>query len=300
MEYTGLLKKYKVNRPLSSQDRENQLRQDKRLNIKIAHELTVIEINSSYLELVDKFFFWKGGLTTVCILLLSAITIMIASILKIVIFERAEELEAWLMLAFICIGSSPLIWLFSNSIRKEIKLTHYPIKFNRKTRKIHVFRLDGSILTANWDEVYFTQARVTSNYWEIQGHILADDGETVLETFALPALAHGLLEKEAVKGYWEFVRRYMEEGPASVIDIITGCLPIKNQKETLAFSYHRLAFSFGSVFSPFMIMYYLMDYPGRILAMHYSKIPQWPREIEEQCPVEPNDPYFKDAASNPD
>ncbi|NHR04278.1 hypothetical protein HA052_03620 [Chromobacterium haemolyticum] len=159
--------------------------------------------------------------------------------------------------------------------------------------------MDGSILTADWDQVFFTQTPVTNNYWEIQGHILADDGETVLETFALPALAHGRLEKEAGKGYWEFVRRYMEEGPASVIDIITGYLPIKNQKETLAFSYHRLAFSLGSGFSPFMIMYYLMDYPGRMLAMHYSKIPQWPREIEEQCPVEPNDPYFKDASSNP-
>ncbi len=121
----------------------------------------------------------------------------------------------------------------------------------------------------------------------------------MLETFALPALAYGLEEKESGKGYWEFIRRYMEDGPASVIDIITGCLPIKDQKETLAFSYHRLAFSLGSAFSPFMIMYYLMDYPGRMLAMHYSKIPQWPREIEEQCPVEPNDPYFKDASSNP-
>ncbi|WP_019102444.1 DUF6708 domain-containing protein, partial [Chromobacterium haemolyticum] len=202
MKYTGLLQKYKVNRPLSSQDRENQLREGKRLNIKIGHELTVIEINSSYLELVDKFFFWKGGLTTACALLLIAISIILIAFSKLVILERVNEIDAWLALLFTYTAFSPLIWLFSKSIRKEIKLTHYPIRFNRKTRKIHAFRLDGSILTADWDQVFFTQTPVTNNYWEIQGHILAEDGETVLETFALPALAHGRLEKEAGKGYW--------------------------------------------------------------------------------------------------
>ncbi|OQS43864.1 DUF6708 domain-containing protein [Chromobacterium haemolyticum] len=299
MEYTGLLQKHKVNRPPSSLDRENQLHQEKRLNIKIGHELTVIEINSSYLEVVDKFFFWKGGLTTACSLLLVGIFVILIAFLRLIIIERSNEIEAWLALLFACAVFSPLIWLFTRSIHKEINLTHYPIRFNRNTRKIHVFRLDGSVLTANWDQVFFTQSLVTSKFWEFQGHILAEDRETVLETFALPILAAGPKAKEDFKGYWEFIRRYMEEGPASVIDVITGYLPIKQKKETLAFCYHRVAFSLGSTINPLMLLYYIMYYPGRIPAMHYSKIPQWPREIEEQCPVNPNDPYFKDASSNP-
>ncbi|WP_374422602.1 DUF6708 domain-containing protein [Chromobacterium sp.] len=298
MEYTGLLKNYQINRPLSSEDRKNQLQKDKRLNIKIGHELTVIEINSSYLEVVDKFFFWKGWLTTACTILLTLIAVLLLAFLKVAITERLNDFESWLALLFVFAVFSPLIFLLSNSIHKEINLTHYPIRFNRKSRKIFAFRPDSKILTADWDQVFFTQVSVSGKYWEFQCHILDKDGETILETFALPALAYGVEEKEDFKGYWEFIRRYMEEGPASVIDNITACLPIKKKKETLKFSYQRLAYSLGGP-SLFMLLYYTICYPGRILTMHYSKIPQWPREIEEQCPVEPNDPYFKDATSNP-
>ncbi|BBF87231.1 hypothetical protein DLM_3645 [Aquitalea magnusonii] len=43
-----------------------------------------------------------------------------------------------------------------------------------------------------------------------------------------------------------------------------------------------------------------MLYPGRMIAMHFSKIPQWPAEIEAQCRrMEGYDPYFRDASMNP-
>lgn len=37
-----------------------------------------------------------------------------------------------------------------------------------------------------------------------------------------------------------------------------------------------------------------------MITMHFSKIPQWPAEIEAQCPhMEEHDPFFRDASMNP-
>jgi hypothetical protein len=297
MGYTGLLKPYKINRPLSDVDRANQMHQKKKLDVKTSHELTVIEINSSYIEVVDKFFYWKGGMTTGCILLLTMMGCALLSLAYITAFVN-KDWESWVFLLFACLGYSPLVWLFTKSIRKEINYTHYPIRLNRKTRKVHVFRQDGTVLTTPWDKLFITQVPVTGRDWEFQCHVLAPDGITILETFGLPALGYGEAGREQCKGYWEFIRRYMEEGPARVYDEISGCLPIKQQRETFKFIYHRLAYSVGS-YNPMILGYYGFYGPGRWLAMRYSKIPQWPADIEAQCPVEANDPYFKDASMNP-
>ncbi|MGL6010860.1 MAG: DUF6708 domain-containing protein [Shewanella oncorhynchi] len=298
MEYTGLLKPYKINRPLSDMDRANQMYQKKKLDVKTSHELTVIEINSSYIEVVDKFFYWKGGMTTGCIILLASLGGLLMSLTYVIAFFQYEKPEAWGALLSLYLLASPLAWLFIKSIRKEINYTHYPIRLNRKTRKVHVFRQDGTVLTTPWDKLFITQVPVTGRDWEFQCHVLAPDGVTISETFGLPALGYGEAGREAYKGYWEFIRRYMEEGPARVYDEITACLPIKQQRETFTFIYHRLAYSIGSL-HPFILVYFGFFYPGRWLAMRYSKIPQWPADIEAQCPVESNDPYFKDASTNP-
>ncbi|MGL6010861.1 MAG: DUF6708 domain-containing protein [Shewanella oncorhynchi] len=307
MEYTGLIFSYKINRPLSDLDRANQMYQKKKLDVINCHELTVIEINSSYIEVVDKFFYWKGFMATACTIMLTMMGCALLSLAYITVFIN-KDWKSWVFLLFACLGYSPLIWLFTKSIRKEINYTHFPIRLNRKTRKVHVFRQDGTVLTTPWDKLFITQVPVTDRFYEFQCHVLAPDGVTILETFALPVLGRGEEGREHDKGYWEFIRRYMEEGPECVYDEITACLPIKQQRETFKFAHYRFIYAIGSLYPfilfylillPFMLMYFVFFYPGRWLAMRYSKIPQWSTAIEAQCPVEANDPYFKDASHNP-
>jgi hypothetical protein len=37
---------------------------------------------------------------------------------------------------------------------------------------------------------------------------------------------------------------------------------------------------------------------GRWLSMRTSKIPQWPQWVEDECQIEPNDPFVKDRSTN--
>ncbi|PNR54664.1 hypothetical protein LA07_16365, partial [Xanthomonas oryzae pv. oryzae] len=79
------------------------------------------------------------------------------------------------------------------------------MRFNRKTRKIYVFRekRDGGLLIVPWDEVFFHIGRGTDMKFlrDIRGEIL--DGDIVKDTFAL---GHCAERDEPVKEMWEFIR----------------------------------------------------------------------------------------------
>lgn len=298
MEFTGLITPYSVNRLLSSNERDRRLKQEEKLQVKIYHQLSVIEINSNWMEIVDKFFFDKGAITFAGGIAFFGIMIVnILAIIGAVMPMFNGDFGASILFLLLLIGFPGSYFVFK-TFCKEINYTHYPIRFNRKTKTIHVFRQDGSVLSVKWSEVFFTQMPLSRGAWDIVGHVLDKDGITVRETFALPATTMSSKDRESSKGYWEFVRRYMEEGPSSVLDELSVCLPIKDKKETLAFSYKRVALSLGSHLHPFILFYYIF-YPGRVMAMHFSKIPQWPAEIEAQCQrVDGYDPFFKDASMN--
>ena len=61
--YKGLIRKFPVNRPLSEQDRKYHLDQNKKLEVEPYSDLVVIRLNSTFMEVVDKFFQNKGFLS---------------------------------------------------------------------------------------------------------------------------------------------------------------------------------------------------------------------------------------------
>ena len=124
--------------------------------------------------------------------------------------------------------------LFSGWIlcKESFAWTHYPIRLNRKTRMVHAFRLDGTVLSVPWDEVLFTLGRGNRAFgvqnWDIRGHVLDADGVTVRETFAFSAedIDHDILRR-----HWEFLRRYMEEGPEALVGQVEFCMPVAGRRE---------------------------------------------------------------------
>jgi len=302
MEYTGLARRYPIDRPLSSREYELQLKQKLRLDVEPADQLSVIRVNSTYLELVDKYYGWKGVLTS---FLVAAFAILLGMVGAMTIFSIVTpgRLSAdWLfLLGMYVLVAAPIAgggWL----LRKEsFSYTHYPIRFNRKTRMVHVFRLNGTVLSVPWDGVFFCLGALPQMRWEVQGHVLDKDGKTVRETFAaFPQIALGEAERGQLMRHWEFIRRYMEEGPRDAYERVKICLPIANQREPIAFGFHRMHVEAGTnvVLSlPFAVMA-LVTLPGRWFAMRTSKIPVWPKEIEDACRVDPRDPYVRDASMN--
>lgn len=195
------------------------------------------------------------------------------------------------------------LWLLSKDC---FSLTHYPIRFNRKKRMVHAFHADGTVSSTPWDEVYFTLCNVKQLHeWEVHGHILEPGTSTVKKIFSLSYTGplnpgdicpgpSGPSKFDFVRAHWEFIRRYMEEGPEAVSSQVQFCMPLDGRREGVRVGAERIFANFASVPVPL----YLMIWPFcalvsalRIFAMRTSKVPVWPENVEADCEIEEEDPY---------
>lgn len=311
MDYTGLIHKdYKFNRELTAEEREKQLRQKERLDIETHYGLSVVKMNSTYLQLVDRYYEWRGVLFTFMLAFVAMHVFFGVGAVRVDL--QSEKTGIWLIVAdVVFFGAATGLFAFF-LLKESFTHTYFPIRLNRRNRKVYVFRPgrpSKPILVADWDKLFFTLGRCRRGVepgqnWDVRGHVLADDGKTVLDTFALspsymPESEDGL---RALKGHWEFVRRYMEDGPKETSQRVEMCVPIDGKRESLAFARQR----FYANFYPVGLWAWYLLYPlwllcilGRWVAGLTCKPPVWPAEIEAQCRVEPGDPYVRDASTNP-
>lgn len=306
MDFTGLLSRFPNNRPLTEFDREHRLLQKKRLDVPLLAQLCVVKMNSNSLLSVDRWFGWRGFVA-----LLGAVGVAfgIGVILKLAWILMVDDLPnenglweaVFFGMAMFAVVGALGAWV---ACKEMFRWTYYPIALDRKRRLVHVFRLDGTVLTAPWDKIYFTLGRSKAAFgmrnWDIRGLILDPDGVTVKETFSF-CIATSRVEN--AYSHWEFLRRYMEEGPQAVLDAVLYCMPVDGKRESFAFSKERIfandAQTPGLMYvlaAPFNYLHAIM----RWVVVHTSKIPAFPPEIEATLQPEPGDPYVRDASMNPE
>lgn len=306
MDFTGLMSRFPDNRPLSEFDREHRLSQKKRLDVAPHAELCVVRMNSNALLSVDRWYGWRGFIALIGGI---GVAFGVGGILMLAWILLAHELPnenglwegIFISMAMCAALAAAGAWV---ACKEMFRWTWYPIALDRKRRLVHVFRLDGSILTAPWDKIYFTLGRGKGAMgwfnWDIRGLILARDGVTVEETFAF-SIATGRIEN--AHAHWEFLRRYMEEGPQAVQDAVLYCMPVDGKRESFAFSKERVfandargpGFMYLTLI-PFNYLHAIM----RWMVMRTSKIPAFPPEIEATLQPEPGDKYVRDASMNPE
>ena len=320
MDFTGLIGAYPKQRPLTEQERNHQLKQKQRLNVEPHYQLSVIKMNSTFLDTVDKWFAWKGLISAVS---LSVICIFFYGMIAVGFcfgpipwqeMTSDEKLEQGIFSLFIVAISLPLIcfgiWLLK---KDSFAYTHYPIRFNFKAKMVYVFRTDGSVLSVPWGQIFFTLGHLQQwNEWEVRGHVLEPDNVTVRETFALSYIgtlspkdiAPGSTQfssEDFVRAHWEFIRRYMEDGPQSISEQVQFCMPVDMKRESLRVSLQR---TFANIAGAPLVIYWLL-FPFcavvsvfRMVAVQTSKNPVWPEDVEANCIIDDGDPFAIEGAPN--
>ena len=294
---------YKVNRPLSDDEIRDHLPQNMASYSDPWFALTVIRMNSTFLECVDKFYSIRGCLTValffVACYILGTLRMFFSELIDLPNVPDDEFSEAVMLLifAFFVLIIPFSAFLVYGSRFELFRYTHYPLRFNRKTRMVHVFRPNGSVLSVPWDKIYFTLAVHGFDYWEVVGHILAEDGKTILDTFPLSIRETRRsydTKRPALCQQWEFIRRYMEEGPEKLVDQVGIVHPIDKQKEAYITGFDRL-------FALVPPLGWIITFPtlfvctlGRWIAMRTCKLPRWPQYVEDESAIEKNDPYIRD------
>ena len=182
-------------------------------------------------------------------------------------------------------------------LRDWFRKTHYPVRFNRNKQQVHIYQVSGEIITVPWNDIFFTISKQKVSYC-IVGHILADDNETVLNTFSFGHVGN----KTGLSLYWEFIRCYMEEDCLEELaETVLYCPPVEKRKEgyitglqTLIMMDSRLEWLPNLLLLPLT----LVESIARYIGMQTSKIPQWSQEVNEACAVEPDDPISVGAENN--
>lgn len=303
MDFAGIMKRFPSGRALTAKEKEHRLHQKKRLDIPPHYQLSVIEMNSTYLESVDKWYGFKGSITALSLIGILFVTVFYGALVHVTLNRAPGEAgpdDAFVLIFIACLSVPVLAFALWMLLKDSFGFTHYPMRFNRRSRTVHVFRDDGSVLTVPWDNVFFTLT-VTApvqNMLNIMGHVLGKDGVTVEESFALSVSETGAPDGILLlRSHWEFVRRYMEEGPEAVTGQVQFCLPIAKERESFMVGLHRMLAN-SSTNSPFMwpivimsMAFDLLIVPFRFIAMRTSKIPAWPAEVQAQSMVTPGDPF---------
>ncbi|WP_144409734.1 DUF6708 domain-containing protein [Cupriavidus basilensis] len=306
MDYTGYSPKYKLNRPLTEEERNGRLFQKRRAAVNKAEDVqdwdALIMLNSTFMELVDKFYAWKGFMFSLMVIMGSGCFLFLFNVTWMGIFEMPHRfpeklIELTLSIIAVWMMAIPLMILFIWAAHFEsFTCSHWPVRLNRRNRMVYVFRRKsaGGMLTLKWDDIYFCMgpgqpyAGRPSLVWDIRGHVLAPDKKTVLDTFSVGIHC----TKDLLPAHWEYLRRYMEEGPQS-IPMPRRYLPIAEKRESFLFA-AKVAFSnfsYGYAFLLFGTPFALVTLFGRLLCMPTNKVPVWPKEVEEACRIEPGDPY---------
>lgn len=294
-------------RALHEPERQYQFKPEDKFGFEPDPYLNVIQMNSTFMELTDWHYPDRGWVTFGGLGFAGIISFFILSDLFGLINDWLNQKIAWQSVLMTLVFMPFLIfflWIFSLIARAELgRWTHYPIRLNRKTRSVYVFGYNGEVRKFGWQELFFTlnQTEFKGQY-ALTAHQLNAEGQ-VEYSFWLPFEGEFALEGEAykpgewrlgLKQDWEFLRRYMDEGPVSVSRYVKRLMPLQDQqRETVFWSYYRLNAKYGPLWF-LMAPLNLLLLPFRVLVMKTSQVPVWPQWVEDECAVEPNDPYRLD------
>ncbi|WP_018989357.1 DUF6708 domain-containing protein [Aromatoleum toluclasticum] len=290
MDFYGFVQPYRINRQLLDFEREEHLTPTKRLGVVPHYNLSVIRINGTFLEGADKFYYSRG--------FVAMAGIPLAVLLWLVFAYDGITRPAILMFLNLAVATG-CSWLV---FRDTFTYTHFPIRLNRKNRQVYVWRRNGTVLKVGWDDIYFTIGGSETTWKDlyVAGHVMDADGKTVRETFALGASG----EKDQLHTLWEFYRRYMEEGPQAVLSALEKpliCLPrLDLKRETWRFGWERITLQLNGL-PLFQLLLQVGFFPQslfRWVAMRTSKIPRWPKWVEDECAIAPDDPCVMDVSTN--
>ncbi|WNC92902.1 hypothetical protein RI103_32335 [Paraburkholderia sp. FT54] len=294
--FTGWMQPFSLDRALTPQERAESLPREAQTNIEAGQHVGLIRINSEYIDWIDRRFRFRGMLNTSLVTMGCLFFVGMALLLAwIALSSITKEGSYWwlgMLVSVFFLGGAYLLYYLI--LRLEyFSYTHYPIRFNRLTRMVHVFRHNGpgGVLTVPWESVFFHIGRGTDMKFlrDIRGEVL--NGDTVVDTFAL---GHAAESEPPVREMWEFVRRYMDQGPDAVADspfakyVALSVTPTLKNCMLFAVSFTNATTPFKRVLlAPFIALFTAT----RWVVFHTCKQPVFPADVEATCEVAADDPH---------
>lgn len=294
-------KGFLVDRPLNDYERDLHFDVRRPASPQVHYDLSLIKLNSTFVECVDRWYSMRGFLAMAG----SVFSALLFFVVGYCLFAAFQS-GFWGYLAPVVLALVGLYFPLTLVLSDAFTYTHYPIRFNRQNRQVYAFRRDGTVLKAGWDDFYWTIYRAThvgGGDVNVMGHLLDKDGITVKESIALSMVGVASNEEglERMRTFFEFFRRYMQDGPGPVLEALKPTplimLPgIDKCRESWFFGWEYLTGSAKGfpVIQLLLQVFFLPISLFRWIVMRTSKIPQWPQWVEDECRIDPDDPWIRD------
>ena len=295
---TGTYPSFKCNRPLEQEEKQAHLSYEVPQLLEPDDAIAMIRFNSTFVEFVDRRFRIKGMAAT---LVLSSISLFLLALFVLFVFNfwrtpgsMLEKAAVFLTLGGVAVGASAFFWMIF--LRFDLCAYKFnPVRFNRKAQCIHFFVHNGpgGTVTVPWGRpsTFFHIGRGSQDkeLRDLRCHVLKDD--LVTHTFTV---GHYWRHENHVRGEWELIRRYMEDGPENAFDhpqdrVIT-LSPQGSWLNCYMWVCHALGTGLYKVRFLLFPIYGLLTL-SRWLTFKSCRKPVWPPEVEAGCAIDPDDPY---------
>ncbi|EOC0417690.1 hypothetical protein ACI0Z1_002231 [Cronobacter malonaticus] len=266
----------------------------------------VVRLNSTYLELVDKGYYLRGGMTLFFGFSFSLFFIYCTlwPLFDSLFLNGGKNTPWGILIAVWFIIILPSCWFSYKFLISEVfSWTYYPIRFNRKNQMVYIFQDRDQVLAVPWKNMIFVPGNNVNKQGtrSLFGCVIGDDGVTFTHIIPLPAREW---DERLLTVFWEFIRCYMEEEEclADLAEAVAYCIPVEKQKEGWLFGLLYMARTTAGKLS---LVVNIPAYPillaismTRWIVMQTSKIPVWPEEVAAACRVDPDDPVNIGAENN--
>jgi hypothetical protein len=207
-----------------------------------------------------------------------------------------ESMLSILMIGVPLVGFPLYFWHVH--LRKDLfQYTHYPVRFNRITRKIYFFRHNrpGGVVVVPWGSPYaffhIGRGGQDPNLRDLRCHLL-DRHRQVQQTFTI---GHFWNHDDDIREQWALICRYMKDGPEHCFDDPLDRVITLSPKGTLRNCWMLVCLMMGTTFFP---LRYTLMFPiygaltlSRWITFKTCRAPVFPPELEAECAIAPDDPY---------
>lgn len=297
-----------IGQPYKKEYEAYRLYQQQDYGLPLRPQRTVVQFNSTYMELVDRWESERGEITHIqgAAFLLGTVGCAVGVSITFLVYSD-DGLSLALLGIFIttviCFG---ILWFVIQLLSRELfTYTYFPARFNRKNGKVYVIGANKQVETYDWDKLKIHMQNDINAPWDVRCCDVGDDG-IIQRTFSLP-FRH-TSPNEFLKHHFEFVNTYMnsktDKDIKQVADSIRHVFPIHKRKETIRESIERSRFEYHNRWEDMeypetslkIDLHYLASTPfwllkllGRRLAVLTCTTPHFPFEIEAECDIDPKD-----------
>ncbi|KXZ69165.1 DUF6708 domain-containing protein [Acinetobacter venetianus] len=284
VSYQGVMVPYNnyVGKKFDEIEEKIELDQKQNTGVEPVDADITIQFNSTYLEILDKAYNLRGGVNFFSIGLSIFCMFGISLMIAVIQIDGFELIDIFGLLLISCF-SALLLFLYKKILKNDLfGYTHYPIRFNRKNRKVYVFKTKDDIRVFDWDhlKVAFTRIDTGSSRkrdYDIRLSQLSEDG-TIEDAFSLSYTNFAeTIEYTEADGYqfsfggeaaqfasnWEYIRCYMEEDIEESYKAVRKLIPLDKKRESLlqsmkmAWYFSPKDYSFKEIETPQGTRYFL-------------------------------------------